>query len=186
MSRCIRRRFAIVAGILLALPAYAQNKVEEELSRPKPAPANPGFEKLKSLAGEWTIVGEPVHKDVGATAAQPEVAAKDAKTGGGDTAKPAGTDQPAKTDKAAAGATCGQAKGASGGQAGVGGSAACNDAKKMDDTPTIVYSVIAAGSAVHEHMFPGGPHEMVTVYHLDGPDLLLTHYCAAGNKKLML
>jgi hypothetical protein len=38
---------------------------------------------------------------------------------------------------------------------------------------------------VHETIFPGQPHEMVTVYHLDGKDLLLTHYCAAGNQPKM-
>ncbi len=48
--------------------------------------------------------------------------------------------------------------------------------------PDIVYKVTAAGSAVVETMFEGSDHEMVTVYHLDGDDLLLTHYCAAGNQ----
>lgn len=45
-----------------------------------------------------------------------------------------------------------------------------------------VYHVIAAGSAVHQTMFPGTAHEMVNVYHLDGDDLLMTHYCAGGNQ----
>ena len=45
-----------------------------------------------------------------------------------------------------------------------------------------VFKVTAAGSAVHETIFPGTNHEMVTVYHLDGPDLVLTHYCALGNQ----
>jgi hypothetical protein len=48
-----------------------------------------------------------------------------------------------------------------------------------------VFKVTAAGSAVHETIFPGQPHEMVTLYHLDGPDLVLTHYCAAGNQPHM-
>src|SRR5262245_493981 len=48
-----------------------------------------------------------------------------------------------------------------------------------------VYKVTAAGSAVHETVFPGAAHEMVTLYHLDGPDLVLTHYCAAGNQPRM-
>ncbi len=47
---------------------------------------------------------------------------------------------------------------------------------------TVTYKVTAAGSAVVETLFPGMPHEMVTVYHQDGKDLVLTHYCAAGNQ----
>ena len=31
-----------------------------------------------------------------------------------------------------------------------------------------------------ETIFPGEADEMVTVYHMNGPDLLLTHYCAAN------
>jgi hypothetical protein len=45
-----------------------------------------------------------------------------------------------------------------------------------------VFKVTANGSAVQETIFPGTPHEMVTVYHLDGKDLVLTHYCAFGNQ----
>ena len=47
------------------------------------------------------------------------------------------------------------------------------------------YAVTAAGSAVVETVFPGSPHEMVTVYHADGPDLVLTHYCMEGNQPRM-
>jgi hypothetical protein len=47
------------------------------------------------------------------------------------------------------------------------------------------YAVTAAGSAVVETIFPGTPHEMVTVYHPDGKDLVLTHYCMAGNQPHM-
>lgn len=50
---------------------------------------------------------------------------------------------------------------------------------------TVVWNVTAAGSAVTETLDPGGDHEMVTVYHLDGPDLVLTHYCAGGNQPRM-
>lgn len=35
---------------------------------------------------------------------------------------------------------------------------------------------------VHEVMFPGTEHEMTNVYCMDGPDLIMTHYCAAGNQ----
>jgi hypothetical protein len=47
------------------------------------------------------------------------------------------------------------------------------------------YAVTAAGSAVVETVFPGSPHEMVTVYHPDGADLVLTHFCMEGNQPRM-
>lgn len=50
---------------------------------------------------------------------------------------------------------------------------------------TVVYTVTGAGSALEERMFPGTPHEMVTMYHMDGDALVLTHYCAAGNQPRM-
>lgn len=50
---------------------------------------------------------------------------------------------------------------------------------------TVRYTVTAGGSAVLEELFPGEPHAMVTLYHLDGPDLVLTHYCSAGNQPRM-
>lgn len=42
--------------------------------------------------------------------------------------------------------------------------------------------VIAGGSAVVERQFPGTAMEMVTVYHLDGDDVMLNHYCVLGNQ----
>lgn len=47
------------------------------------------------------------------------------------------------------------------------------------------YKVTAAGSAVVETLFPGQDHEMITVIHPDGDDLVLTHYCALGNQPQM-
>jgi hypothetical protein len=47
------------------------------------------------------------------------------------------------------------------------------------------YAVSAAGTAVVETVFPGSAHEMVTVYHADGADLVLTHYCMEGNQPRM-
>ena len=47
------------------------------------------------------------------------------------------------------------------------------------------YAVTAAGTALVETVFPGSPQEMVTVYHADGPDLVLTHYCMEGNQPRM-
>ena len=45
--------------------------------------------------------------------------------------------------------------------------------------------VTAGGSAVVEELFPGKPHEMLTVYFMDGKRLMLTHYCVAGNAPQM-
>ncbi len=47
------------------------------------------------------------------------------------------------------------------------------------------YVLTAGGSALVETVFPGSPHEMVTVYHADGPDIVLTHYCVEGNQPRM-
>ena len=51
---------------------------------------------------------------------------------------------------------------------------------------TITYRPTGGGSAVVETFCPGLPVEMMTVYHLDGDDLRLTHYCAAGNQPRMV
>jgi hypothetical protein len=99
--------FLVVA--VLTLPALGAEK-------PVPISAKQAFEKMKSLAGEWT------------------------------------------------------------GKAGAPG-------EQFD--VTIQYRVTAAGSAVIETMFPGTEHEMITMYHMDGGKLLLTHYCAQGNQPRM-
>ena len=41
------------------------------------------------------------------------------------------------------------------------------------------------GSALIDTLFPGKPYEMTAVYHRDGADLALTHYCASGNQPHM-
>jgi hypothetical protein len=53
-------------------------------------------------------------------------------------------------------------------------------------SPAVVrWETISGGTAVMETLFPGTPHEMRSVYHLDGPDLVMTHYCAMGNQPRM-
>ena len=47
------------------------------------------------------------------------------------------------------------------------------------------FQVVSAGSVVFEDMMPGTPYEMITMYHLDKGDLVLTHYCAHGNQPRM-
>jgi len=46
----------------------------------------------------------------------------------------------------------------------------------------VTYRLVAAGSAIEEHMSVA---DMVTMYHVNGKNLMLTHYCAAGNQPRM-
>jgi hypothetical protein len=62
--------------------------------------------------------------------------------------------------------------------------AADKDGKPTDQVVSII-KVTAGGSAVHETLFPGQAHEMVSIYTADGPDLVLTHYCVLGNQPRM-
>ena len=48
-----------------------------------------------------------------------------------------------------------------------------------------VFKVIGGGTTVHETIFPGTPMEMVSVYHLDQRDLVMTHFCVLGNQPRM-
>ena len=104
-------------GIWMAGLALVAGAAAAEMDHPKPKAANPAFERLRGLEGEW--VGKAYHSE--------------------------------------------------------GGQQASNDTK-------VTYHVSGAGSTVMETLFPGTPHEMVTMYHMDGKDLILTHYCAAGNQ----
>ena len=47
------------------------------------------------------------------------------------------------------------------------------------------FQLSAAGTVVMETMNPGTDHEMINMYHIDGDDLMLTHYCAGGNQPSM-
>jgi hypothetical protein len=58
------------------------------------------------------------------------------------------------------------------------------DGKPTDKVVSVV-KVTAGGSAVHETFFPGTPMEMLSVYHLDKGDLVMTHYCVLGNQPRM-
>jgi hypothetical protein len=49
----------------------------------------------------------------------------------------------------------------------------------------VKYKVTSGGSTVVETIMPGTDHEMITVIHRDGDDLLLTHYCMLGNQPQM-
>ena len=44
------------------------------------------------------------------------------------------------------------------------------------------YKLTSGGSAVIETLFPGTPHEMVSVYYDKDGKLAMTHYCMLGNR----
>jgi hypothetical protein len=52
-------------------------------------------------------------------------------------------------------------------------------------SPLSTFRVSGAGSSVVETIMPDDPNEMISVYHMDGKDLLLTHYCALHNAPVM-
>jgi hypothetical protein len=56
--------------------------------------------------------------------------------------------------------------------------------KQVHET-TVSYKVTSGGTAVMETIGAGSDHEMITVYHQDGDDLVLTHYCMLGNQPRM-
>ena len=58
------------------------------------------------------------------------------------------------------------------------------DGKPTDQIGSVI-KVTAGGSAVHETLFPGQPQEMVSVYTVDGSELIMTHYCVLGNQPRM-
>jgi hypothetical protein len=58
------------------------------------------------------------------------------------------------------------------------------DGKPTDQVVSVV-KLTAGGSAVAETLFPGQQMEMMSVYHMDGPDLVMTHYCMLGNQPKM-
>ena len=49
----------------------------------------------------------------------------------------------------------------------------------------VTYRLTASGSVILETMNGGTPGEMITMYHLDGENLMLTHYCAVRNQPRM-
>lgn len=50
---------------------------------------------------------------------------------------------------------------------------------------TVEYKLTGGGSALVETLGPGSPFEMVSIYHMDGDSLVMTHYCGAGNQPSM-
>ena len=57
---------------------------------------------------------------------------------------------------------------------------------EAEESVSHVFRLAAAGTVVMETMNPGVEgHEMINMYHLDGDDLVLTHYCAGNNQPTM-
>lgn len=53
---------------------------------------------------------------------------------------------------------------------------------KENAPATVTYRVGSHGTVVTEMLFPGTDHEMMTVYYVDGKNVVAHHYCAAGNQ----
>ena len=52
-------------------------------------------------------------------------------------------------------------------------------------TVTVSYQLISGGTALMETLKPANEPGMVSVYHLDGDNLRMTHFCTAGNQPRM-
>ncbi len=58
--------------------------------------------------------------------------------------------------------------------------------KDPDGLPaTITYHVTSGNTAILETLKPGKHPEMLSVYHLDGDHIMLTHYCSRNNQPRM-
>ena len=54
------------------------------------------------------------------------------------------------------------------------------------DRPAVIeYRIVSGGTVVMETLFPATSHEMISMYYLDGGNLILTHFCSAGNQPQM-
>lgn len=54
-----------------------------------------------------------------------------------------------------------------------------------DGTVRISYKLVSNGTGLMETLESGHDTSMITVYHLDGPRIMATHYCVAGNQPRM-
>lgn len=52
-------------------------------------------------------------------------------------------------------------------------------------TLVVSYEIASGGTALMETRRPSNEPEMITLFHLDGDALALTHYCSAGNQPRM-
>jgi len=61
------------------------------------------------------------------------------------------------------------------------------DGKTQDGRAVeVTFKVVSGGSAVMSEILGHGSEDMISMFHLDGPNkLLMTHYCGAGNQPRM-
>ena len=53
-------------------------------------------------------------------------------------------------------------------------------------TLQVMFKVVSGGSAVMSEIMGQGPEDMISMFHMDGPDrLVMTHYCGVGNQPRM-
>src|SRR2546426_3343819 len=96
---------------------HSDQKNAGEKQHAETAEKNAGFERLKSLVGEWSVKGD----------------AKDKEHHGG----------------------------------------------------AVTYKLTSGGNAVLETLFVGSDHEMISIYHLEGKKLAMTHFCVLPNQPHM-
>jgi len=53
------------------------------------------------------------------------------------------------------------------------------------EATTINYRIVSNGSAIMETISSKEDENMITMYHLDGSNLMMTHYCSIGNQPRM-
>jgi hypothetical protein len=58
--------------------------------------------------------------------------------------------------------------------------------EEIAENSVFEFRVTAGGNAVEEREMVGTPMEMLTVYNIDGSDLVATHYCMLGNQPHMI
>jgi hypothetical protein len=56
---------------------------------------------------------------------------------------------------------------------------------QQGQTVEVSFRPISGGTAVMSEIHGHGPENMVTMFHMDGDRLLMTHYCGAGNQPRM-
>ncbi len=49
----------------------------------------------------------------------------------------------------------------------------------------VTFRMTAGGSALMSEILGKGPENMITMFHMDGDRLLMTHYCGSGNQPRM-
>jgi hypothetical protein len=56
---------------------------------------------------------------------------------------------------------------------------------QQGQTIEVSFRMTAGGSALMSEIHGHGPENMITMFHMDGDRLLMTHYCGAGNQPRM-